>query len=79
MFLFVPLVVGLELYFRLSNLSYTLITVFLLMHVVGSHYTYCGTASGFRPTTTRSASASSRRGSAGVSATRGDRLEAMGS
>jgi putative membrane protein len=27
-------------YFRLSNLSYTLITVFMLLHVVGSHYTY---------------------------------------
>ena len=36
----VPLIVGLGFYFRLSNLSYTLITIFMVMHVVGSHYTY---------------------------------------
>jgi putative membrane protein len=36
----VPLVVGLGFYFRLSNLSYTLITIFLVLHVIGSHYTY---------------------------------------
>ena len=39
-FLGVPLIVGLGFYFRLSNLSYTLITVFMVLHVVGSHYTY---------------------------------------
>jgi putative membrane protein len=27
-------------YFRLSNLSYTLITVFLILHITGAHYTY---------------------------------------
>lgn len=27
-------------YFRLSNLSYTLITVFLILHIIGAHYTY---------------------------------------
>jgi putative membrane protein len=36
----VPLVIGLGFYFRLSNLSYTLITIFLVLHVIGSHYTY---------------------------------------
>ncbi|MFL6293016.1 MAG: DUF2238 domain-containing protein [Thermoanaerobaculia bacterium] len=36
----VPLVIGLGFYFRLSNLSYTLVTVFLVLHVIGSHYTY---------------------------------------
>lgn len=39
-FLSVPATVGLGFYFRLSNLSYTLITLFLMMHVIGSHYTY---------------------------------------
>src|SRR6188472_4169700 len=39
-FVGVPLTIGLGYYFRLSNLSYTLITIFLVMHVVGSHYTY---------------------------------------
>ena len=36
----VPLIIGLGFYFRLSNLSYTLITIFMMMHAVGSHYTY---------------------------------------
>jgi len=27
-------------YFRLSNFSYTLITLFLLLHITGAHYTY---------------------------------------
>lgn len=36
----VPLMIGLGFYFRLSNLSYTLITVFLVLHVIGAHYTY---------------------------------------
>jgi putative membrane protein len=39
-FLGVPLIIGLGYYFRLSNLSYTLVTIFLILHVVGSHYTY---------------------------------------
>lgn len=36
----VPLIVGLGFYFRLSNLSYTLITLFMVLHLIGSHYTY---------------------------------------
>jgi putative membrane protein len=39
-FVSVPLIVALGFYFRLSNLSYTLITLFMVMHVIGSHYTY---------------------------------------
>lgn len=39
-FVGVPLIVGAGFYFRLSNLSYTLITIFMILHAVGSHYTY---------------------------------------
>jgi putative membrane protein len=46
-FLGVPLVVGLGFYFRLSNLSYTLITLFMVLHVVGSHYTYAEVPFGY--------------------------------
>jgi putative membrane protein len=46
-FVGVPLIVGLGFYFRLSNLSYTLITVFMMLHAVGSHYTYAEVPFGF--------------------------------
>ena len=46
-FVGVPLLVGLGFYFRLSNLSYTLITIFMVMHVVGSHYTYAEVPFGY--------------------------------
>jgi putative membrane protein len=46
-FLGVPLILGLGFYFRLSNLSYTLITIFMVMHVVGSHYTYAEVPFGY--------------------------------
>jgi putative membrane protein len=39
-FIFVPLVLLTGAYFRLSNVSYTLITIFMILHVIGSHYTY---------------------------------------
>ena len=39
-FIFVPIIVLTGRYFRLSNASYTLITLFMILHVVGSHYTY---------------------------------------
>lgn len=39
-FFFVPLLIVSGRYFRLSDISYTLITLFMIMHVVGSHYTY---------------------------------------
>ena len=46
-FVFVPIILVSGRYFRLSNLSYTLITVFLMLHVIGSHYTYAHTPFGF--------------------------------
>lgn len=46
-FLSVPAIVALGFYFRLSNLSYTLITLFMVMHVVGSHYTYAEVPFGY--------------------------------
>ncbi len=39
-FIFVPLILLLGRYFKLSDTSYTLITIFMIMHVIGSHYTY---------------------------------------
>ena len=37
-FIFVPIIMLTNRYFRLSDLSYTLIALFMCMHVVGSHY-----------------------------------------
>src|SRR5512139_2598775 len=45
-FIFVPLILLTARYFRLSNFSYTLITVFMLMRVVGSHYACAGVPCG---------------------------------
>lgn len=39
-FLWVPIILISGRYFKLSNISYTLITVFMCLHVIGSHYTY---------------------------------------
>jgi len=39
-FIFVPIIVLTGRYFRLSDASYTLITLFMILHVIGSHYTY---------------------------------------
>lgn len=39
-FIFIPIILLLGYYFKLSKVSYTLITLFLILHVVGSHYTY---------------------------------------
>lgn len=39
-FIWVPLIIILGRYFKLSNISYTFITIFMCLHVVGSHYTY---------------------------------------
>lgn len=39
-FLFVPLIILTGRYFKLSNISYGLITLFMILHVIGSHYTY---------------------------------------
>ncbi len=39
-FLFVPIIFIFGKWLKLSNVSYTLITVFMILHVIGSHYTY---------------------------------------
>ncbi|MBF6057422.1 DUF2238 domain-containing protein [Thiomicrorhabdus heinhorstiae] len=46
-FFFVPVIILVSRYFRLSKLSYTLITLFMCMHVIGSHYTYAEVPFGF--------------------------------
>jgi putative membrane protein len=46
-FIFVPLLLWLSRYFRLSNLSYTLIALFMSLHVIGSHYTYAEVPFGY--------------------------------
>jgi len=46
-FIFVPLIILLARYFKLSNLSYGLITVFMILHVIGSHYTYAEVPFGY--------------------------------
>ena len=46
-FIFVPLILLSGYYFRLSNVSYTLITIFLILHVIGSHYTYAEVPFGY--------------------------------
>jgi putative membrane protein len=47
-FIFVPLILIIGRYFRLSNVSYTLITIFMVLHVIGSHYTYSEVPLGFK-------------------------------
>jgi len=44
---FVPPFLLLSRYFRLSDLSYTLVTLFMVLHVIGSHYTYAEVPFGF--------------------------------
>src|ERR1044071_9065863 len=39
-FIFVPLILLAGRYFKLSSISYGLITLFMILHVIGSHYTY---------------------------------------
>jgi putative membrane protein len=46
-FIFVPVILVWGRYFRLSDLSYTLIAIFMMMHVIGSHYTYAETPFGY--------------------------------
>jgi len=46
-FIFVPIIFVSGRYFRLSDLSYTFIALFMVMHVIGSHYTYSETPAGF--------------------------------
>src|SRR6266446_187306 len=46
-FIFVPIIILTGRYFRLSDASYTLITLFMVMHVIGSHYTYAEVPFGY--------------------------------
>jgi putative membrane protein len=45
--IFVPIILLFSRYFRLSSLSYTLITLFMVLHVIGSHYTYAEVPVGY--------------------------------
>lgn len=46
-FLFVPLILITGWFFKLSDVSYTLLTIFMVLHVVGSHYTYAEVPFGY--------------------------------
>lgn len=46
-FIFVPLIFIIGRYLKLSNVSYTLITLFMVLHVIGSHYTYAEVPFGY--------------------------------
>ncbi len=46
-FFFVPLIIATGRYFRLSAISYTLLTLFMCLHVIGSHYTYAEVPFGY--------------------------------
>ncbi len=46
-FIFVPVILISARYFKLSNVSYTLITLFMILHVIGSHYTYAEVPFGY--------------------------------
>lgn len=46
-FISVPLILILGKYFKLTNTSYTLMAIFLVLHVIGSHYTYAEVPFGY--------------------------------
>lgn len=46
-FVFVPIIIWSYFKFRLSKVSYTLITIFMLLHIYGAHYTYAETPLGY--------------------------------
>src|ERR1051325_7184478 len=46
-FIFVPIIILTGRYFRLSDVSYGLITTFMILHVIGSHYTYAEVPFGY--------------------------------
>ncbi len=46
-FLFVPVILLTGRYFRLSLISYVLLTIFMCLHVIGAHYTYAEVPFGF--------------------------------
>lgn len=45
--LFIPALIFLGRYFRLSDFSYTLIAIFMALHMIGSHYTYAEVPFGY--------------------------------
>lgn len=47
-FFFIPIILLVGIYFKLSGLSYSLLTVFMILHVIGSHYTYAEVPFGFQ-------------------------------
>lgn len=47
-FIWVPIILVGGHFFRLSNFSYTLITLFMCLHVIGSHYTYAEVPFGYQ-------------------------------
>jgi putative membrane protein len=47
LFIFIPLLCWTYYKFRISNLSYTLIFLFLVLHTIGSHYTYAEVPFGY--------------------------------
>lgn len=48
-FITVPLIFIFGRYFKISDTSYTLITIFMILHVIGSHYTYAEVPFGYTP------------------------------
>ncbi|MBI5645002.1 DUF2238 domain-containing protein [Candidatus Kaiserbacteria bacterium] len=46
-FIFVPVLIVAAQYFKLSDVSYTFITLFMVIHLVGAHYTYGEVPFGF--------------------------------
>ena len=46
-FLFIPVLIITARYFKLSDVSYTFITLFLILHIIGSHWTYGDVPFGF--------------------------------
>ena len=46
-FLSVPVIIFTGYYFRLSDVSYTLIALFMVLHLIGSHYTYAEVPFGY--------------------------------
>ncbi|MGV8142648.1 MAG: DUF2238 domain-containing protein [Candidatus Pacearchaeota archaeon] len=46
-FIFVPIILLSAWYFKMSNVSYTLLTLFMCLHVIGSHYTYAEVPFGY--------------------------------
>jgi putative membrane protein len=46
-FLSVPIIIVLGYFFKLSKVSYTFIAIFMILHVIGSHYTYAEVPFGY--------------------------------